>query len=69
MGAKEAQADPRCVTGTFLINNLYANVLFDSGTERSFVNHKFRKLLTHESKTLNDTYIVAMANGQVERTN
>ncbi|KAL4590663.1 hypothetical protein LXL04_003603 [Taraxacum kok-saghyz] len=69
MGTKEALDDPRCVTGTFLINNLYATVLFDSGTERSFMNHKFRKLLTHESQKLNDTYIVAMANGHIESTN
>ena len=31
MGAKEAIVDPCCVTGTFLINNIYATVLFDSG--------------------------------------
>jgi hypothetical protein len=68
MGTKEALADPRCVTGTFLINNLYATVLFDSGAERSFIDHKFRKHLPHKSQTLNNTYIVAMANGQIEST-
>ena len=41
IGAKEAREDARCVTGMFLINNIYATVLFDSGAERSFINHKF----------------------------
>ncbi|KAL4564493.1 hypothetical protein LXL04_028557 [Taraxacum kok-saghyz] len=36
MGTKEAITDPRCVTGTFLIDNLYATVLFDLGAARSF---------------------------------
>ena len=65
MVAKEAIVDPRYVTGTFLINNIYATVLFDSGAEWSFVNHQFRKLITYKSQPLKDTYIVAMANGQL----
>ena len=68
IGAKEAIGDPRCVTGTFLINNIYATVLFDSGAEQSFINHKFRNVLTHKSTPLKDKYVVAMANGHLEST-
>ena len=45
MGAGEALQDPRVVTGTFLINNSYAFVLFDCGAEKSFVSHKYKKNL------------------------
>ncbi|TLX66587.1 hypothetical protein E9993_23390, partial [Labilibacter sediminis] len=44
MGAREAMEDPTVVTGTFLLNNSYACILFDSGAERSFVSHKFKTL-------------------------
>ncbi|KAL4564653.1 hypothetical protein LXL04_028721 [Taraxacum kok-saghyz] len=68
LGAQEAIADQRCVTGTFLINHTYATLLFDSGAERSFINHEFRQLLTHKSEPLKDKYVVAMANGHLEHT-
>ena len=32
LGAKEAIADQRCVMGTFLLNDTYTTILFDSGT-------------------------------------
>ncbi|GJX49139.1 putative reverse transcriptase domain-containing protein [Tanacetum coccineum] len=36
---------PNVVTGMFLLNNRYASVLFDSGSDRSFVNTRFSSLL------------------------
>ncbi|GJR64667.1 putative reverse transcriptase domain-containing protein [Tanacetum coccineum] len=36
---------PNVVTGTFLLNNRYASVLFDSGSDRSFVNTRFSSFL------------------------
>ena len=69
MGAKETLVDPRCVPGTFLINNTCAVVLFDSSTESRFTynkNSENSKLMN--PKTLKDKYIVAMANGQIEST-
>ncbi|GKB67825.1 putative reverse transcriptase domain-containing protein, partial [Tanacetum coccineum] len=36
---------PNVVTSTFLLNNRYASVLFDSGSDRSFVNTRFSSLL------------------------
>nr|GFA02144.1 reverse transcriptase domain-containing protein [Tanacetum cinerariifolium] len=36
---------PNVVTGTFLLNNHYAFVLFDSGSDRSFVDTRFNSML------------------------
>ena len=69
MGHGEAVKDPSVVTGTFLLNNSYACVLFDSGAERSFVSHQFKHLLKQNSKSLKDSYVVEMANGKVECDN
>lgn len=49
MGHEEAVADPAVVTGTFLLNNTYACILFDSGAEKSFVSHNFKHLLNQNS--------------------
>ncbi|GJT08649.1 putative reverse transcriptase domain-containing protein [Tanacetum coccineum] len=37
--------DSNVVTGTFLLNNCYASMLFDSGADRSFVSTTFSALL------------------------
>ena len=44
IGVEEARQDPNVVTGTFLLNEHYVSVLFDSGAERSFVSLEFRPL-------------------------
>ncbi|GKA28651.1 putative reverse transcriptase domain-containing protein, partial [Tanacetum coccineum] len=36
---------PNVVTGTFLLNNRYARVLFDSGSDKSFVSSGFSQLI------------------------
>ncbi|GKB80654.1 hypothetical protein Tco_0947549 [Tanacetum coccineum] len=36
---------PNVVTGTFLLNNRYAFILFDSGSDRSFVDTRFSSML------------------------
>ncbi|GJS67982.1 putative reverse transcriptase domain-containing protein [Tanacetum coccineum] len=36
---------PNAVTGTFLLNNRYAFILFDSGSNRSFVDTRFSSML------------------------
>ena len=69
MGHGEAIKDPSVVSGTFLLNNTYACVLFDSGAERSFVSHQFKQLLKQTPHSLKDTYVVEMANGKEEHTN
>ncbi|GJV45648.1 putative reverse transcriptase domain-containing protein [Tanacetum coccineum] len=37
--------DSNVVTGTFLLNNRYASILFDTGTDRSFVSAAFSSLI------------------------
>ena len=57
------------VTGTFLLKNSYACILFDSGAERSFVNHKFARLLKQQPHALKEPFTVEMANGKTKSTN
>ncbi|GKD62377.1 putative reverse transcriptase domain-containing protein [Tanacetum coccineum] len=53
------------VTGTFLLNNRYAFVLFDSGSDRSFVNTRFSSLLDIKPIKIEDSYEVELADGRV----
>ena len=68
MGQDEAIADPTVVTGTFLLDNSYACILFDSGAERSFVSHDFKGMLKPIPQSLSEPFIVEMANGKTEGT-
>ncbi|GKE75364.1 putative reverse transcriptase domain-containing protein, partial [Tanacetum coccineum] len=57
------------VTSTFLLNNRYASVLFDSGSDRSFVNTRFSSLLDIQPIKIEDSYEVQLADGRVVSTN
>ncbi|GKE55969.1 putative reverse transcriptase domain-containing protein [Tanacetum coccineum] len=60
---------PNVVTGTFLLNNQYASILFDSGFDRSFVNTRFSSLLDIKPIKLEDSYEVELADGRIASTN
>nr|GEV16495.1 reverse transcriptase domain-containing protein [Tanacetum cinerariifolium] len=45
VGGGEANRDSNAVTGTFLLNNSYASMIFDSGADRSFVSTTFSSLI------------------------
>nr|GEW37242.1 hypothetical protein [Tanacetum cinerariifolium] len=60
---------PNVVTGTFLLNNRYARVLFDSGSDKSFVNINFSRLIDTEPVKVNHSYEVELADGRVVSTN
>ncbi|GJR66236.1 putative reverse transcriptase domain-containing protein [Tanacetum coccineum] len=60
---------PNVVTGTFLLNNRYVTILFDSGVDKSFVDVKFSHLLDIKPAKLNTSYEVELANGKVVCTN
>ncbi|GJT76805.1 putative reverse transcriptase domain-containing protein [Tanacetum coccineum] len=60
---------PNVVTGTFLLNNRYASVLFDLDVDRSFVNTRFSSLLDIKPIKIEDSYEVELANGRVVSTN
>ncbi|GKD97343.1 putative reverse transcriptase domain-containing protein, partial [Tanacetum coccineum] len=57
------------VTGTFLLNNRYAYVLFDSGSDRSFVNTRFSSLLDIKPIKIEGSYEVELANGRIVSMN
>nr|GEW34623.1 putative reverse transcriptase domain-containing protein [Tanacetum cinerariifolium] len=48
-------------TGTFLLNNRYASVLFDTGADRSFVSTAFSSLIDIIPTTLDHDYDVELA--------
>ncbi|GJT92785.1 putative reverse transcriptase domain-containing protein [Tanacetum coccineum] len=53
------------ITGTFLLNNHYASILFDTGTDRSFVSTAFSSLIDIIPTTLNHGYDVELADGRI----
>nr|GFC03665.1 hypothetical protein [Tanacetum cinerariifolium] len=68
---KEADKDqgPNVVMGAFLLNNRYATVLFDSGSDKSFVNTSFSHLIDIDQVRLDTSYEVELADGRVASTN
>nr|GEV42178.1 putative reverse transcriptase domain-containing protein [Tanacetum cinerariifolium] len=60
---------PNVVTGTFLLNNCYAFILFDSGFDRSFVDTRFSSMLNIDPAKLGASYEVELADGRVVSTN
>nr|GEX05505.1 reverse transcriptase domain-containing protein [Tanacetum cinerariifolium] len=68
---KEADTDqgPNVVMGTFLLNNRYATILFDLGSDKSFVNTSFSHLIDIDPVRLNTSYEVELADGRVASTN
>ncbi|GJV06653.1 putative reverse transcriptase domain-containing protein [Tanacetum coccineum] len=60
---------PNVVTGTFLLNNRYVTILFDSGADKSFVDVRFSHLLDIKPAKLNTSYEVELADGKVVCTN
>nr|GEY97349.1 hypothetical protein [Tanacetum cinerariifolium] len=53
------------VTGTFLLNNCYASVLFDTGADRSFVSTAFSSLIDIILTTLDHGYDVELADDRI----
>ncbi|GKC51642.1 putative reverse transcriptase domain-containing protein [Tanacetum coccineum] len=62
--AEAAVKDNNVVNGTFLINNVYASVLFDTGADRSFVSYAFSKYIDIPPTTLDTNYSVELADGK-----
>ncbi|GJU37219.1 putative reverse transcriptase domain-containing protein [Tanacetum coccineum] len=53
------------ITGTFLLNNRYASILFDTGVNRSFVSTAFSSLIDIIPTTLDHGYDVELADGRI----
>ncbi|KAJ9566214.1 hypothetical protein OSB04_002180 [Centaurea solstitialis] len=69
IGAEEAKQNPDVVTGTFLLNNYPATVLFDSGADRSFVSLEFRPKINKKSQNLKEEQIIEYSNGELVKAN
>ncbi|GKA96828.1 putative reverse transcriptase domain-containing protein [Tanacetum coccineum] len=69
IGGGGTNPDSNVVTGTFLLNNCHASMLFDSGADRSFVSSTFSALLDVAPSTLDTSYAVELADGRISETN
>ncbi|GKC37811.1 putative reverse transcriptase domain-containing protein [Tanacetum coccineum] len=69
IGGGRTNPDSNVVMGTFLLNNCYASMLFDSGADRSFVSAAFSALLDVAPTTLDTSYAVELADGRISKTN
>ncbi|GJR37147.1 putative reverse transcriptase domain-containing protein [Tanacetum coccineum] len=69
IGTENPQQNPNVVTSTFLLNDHYASILFDSGAEKSFVSTEFTPFINIAPATLDTSYEVEFADGKVASTN
>nr|GEY43100.1 putative reverse transcriptase domain-containing protein [Tanacetum cinerariifolium] len=69
VGTAGGNLDANVVTGTFLINNHCASILFDTGADKSFVSTAFSSLININLSTLEYSYDVELADGQIIRVN
>ncbi|GJU72782.1 putative reverse transcriptase domain-containing protein [Tanacetum coccineum] len=63
------KVDSNVVKGTFLLNNHYDFILFNSGADRSFVSTTFSTLLDISPDTLDVSYAVKLADERISETN
>nr|GEZ57183.1 putative reverse transcriptase domain-containing protein [Tanacetum cinerariifolium] len=57
--------DSNVITGTFLLNNRYASILFDTGADRSFISTTFSSLIDIVPTPLGNSYDVELADGKI----
>ncbi|GJZ68494.1 putative reverse transcriptase domain-containing protein [Tanacetum coccineum] len=69
LGGGDANPGSNTVTGTFLLNDHHAYMLFDSGADRSFVSNTFSTLLDITPYALDVSYAVELADGRTSETN
>ncbi|GJT94955.1 putative reverse transcriptase domain-containing protein [Tanacetum coccineum] len=65
LGGGEANQDLNVVTGTFLLNNRYASILFDTGADRSFVSTAISSLIDIALYVVDTKYDVELADGKI----
>ncbi|GJU28574.1 putative reverse transcriptase domain-containing protein [Tanacetum coccineum] len=69
MLVENPQQNLNVVTGTFLLSDHYACILFDSGAEKSFISSVFTPFINIAPTALNTSYEVELADGKVVSTN
>ncbi|GJW29642.1 reverse transcriptase domain-containing protein [Tanacetum coccineum] len=65
VGRAGTNPDSNVVTGTFLLNNCYASILFNTGADRSFVSTTFSSKIDITPSTLDHYYDVELADGRI----
>ncbi|GJR03489.1 putative reverse transcriptase domain-containing protein [Tanacetum coccineum] len=65
VGSAGTNPNSNVVTGTFLLNNRYASILFDTGADRSFISTAFSSLIDIIPTTLDHGYDVELADGRI----
>ncbi|GJT80826.1 putative reverse transcriptase domain-containing protein [Tanacetum coccineum] len=68
-GNASRDPDSNVVTGTFLLNNRYASILFDTGADRSFISTAFSSLIDIAPTPLENSYDVELADGKIVGVN
>nr|GFA07869.1 putative reverse transcriptase domain-containing protein [Tanacetum cinerariifolium] len=69
LGGRDASPDSNFITGTFLLNNRYASVLFDTGADMSFISTTFSALVDITPTTLENHYDVELDDEKIIRIN
>ncbi|GJT59344.1 putative reverse transcriptase domain-containing protein [Tanacetum coccineum] len=64
-GNASRNPDSNVVTGTFLLNNRYVSILFDTGADRSFMSTAFSSLINIAPTSLENSYDVELADGKI----
>ncbi|GJX94528.1 putative reverse transcriptase domain-containing protein [Tanacetum coccineum] len=64
-GNASGNPDSNVVTGTFLLNNRYASILFDTGADRSFISSAFSSLIDIAHTPLENSYDEELADGKI----
>ncbi|GJZ51180.1 putative reverse transcriptase domain-containing protein [Tanacetum coccineum] len=65
IGHAGTNLDSSVVMGTFLQNNRYASILFDTGADKSFVSTAFSSQIAITPTALDHYYDVELANGRI----
>nr|GEZ08406.1 reverse transcriptase domain-containing protein [Tanacetum cinerariifolium] len=69
LGGGDVNLNSNVIKGTFLLNNYYAFILFDSGVDQSFMSSTFSTLLDIIPNTLDVSYAVKLADERISKTN
>nr|GEW43183.1 reverse transcriptase domain-containing protein [Tanacetum cinerariifolium] len=64
-GNAPTNPNSNAVTFTFLLNNRYASILFDTGADRSFISIAFTSMVNIDPNPLGSSYDVELADGKI----
>nr|GFD21388.1 reverse transcriptase domain-containing protein [Tanacetum cinerariifolium] len=68
-GNASRDPDSNVVTDTFLLNSRYVSILFETGSDRSFISTAFSSLIDIVPTPLENSYDVELADGKIVGVN